>query len=326
MSAILTTLAPFFVILLIGFTVSFSPRFRDSQRPLNTFVFYVALPCFVFSSVSSAPISAGLPFLAVLIAGGLAITLAVMTYYSCRLMGRKSRDNAAPTSLAATFGNMGFLGIPMAVGVFGSEAAFPASILHLTNSLIFMSGYPLVRTLVEGERLSTLKGLNSRFLRSVFWFPIRSVIGNPVALSLGGALTVRALPLPVPAILSDPVSLLGQAAAPVALFALGLTLVPAFEGIRSGGVLKKYIVLGTGVKLLLLPATTWLVVFSAQDHLGPVWSVTLVLMASMPSSTTVFVFSQQYDGDGRLAAGILVTGTILSAITIPLVMEFTAYL
>ena len=58
------------------------------------------------------------------------------------------------------------------------------------------------------------------------------------------------------------------------------------------------------------------------DQLGPVWAGTLIILAATPSSTTVFLFSEEYDGDGRLAAAILVTSTGLSLITLPLIAEF----
>lgn len=36
----------------------------------------------------------------------------------------------------------------------------------------------------------------------------------------------------------------------------------------------------------------------------------------------MFIFSEEYDGDGRLAAAILVAGTLASIVTIPLVAGF----
>lgn len=45
-------------------------------------------------------------------------------------------------STGATFGNLGFSGNPIAVSTVGPEAALPAALLHLVNSLLFMSGYP----------------------------------------------------------------------------------------------------------------------------------------------------------------------------------------
>ncbi len=35
----------------------------------------------------------------------------------------------------------------------------------------------------------------------------------------------------------------------------------------------------------------------------------------------MFLFSEEYDGDGRLAAAILVASTALSLITLPLIAE-----
>lgn len=116
-------------------------------------------------------------------------------------------------------------------------------------------------------------------------------------------------------------TLLGGTAVPLALFCIGLALHPALEGVRSGGVTLSPIVLGTTVKLLVLPVLTWAATLLFYDQLGPMWAGTLIIMAATPSSTTAFLFSSEYDGDGRLAAAILVASTGLSLITLPLMAE-----
>ena len=80
--------------------------------------------------------------------------------------------------------------------------------------------------------------------------------------------------------------------------------------------------MGTAVKLLILPLLTWAAVLPFYDQLGPVWAGTLIILAATPSSTTVFLFASEYEGDGRLAASILVVSTAFSLLTMPLVAEF----
>ncbi|MDZ5077844.1 AEC family transporter [Nesterenkonia sp. HG001] len=329
----LTTIAPMFLVLVVGFLAGFASRFRGFQGALNAFVFYFGLPAFVFSAVVAAPPADRFPVGAVIIAAVVTLALSAGTYGAAHLLGSRARAGAAPTSLAATFGNVGYFGIPITLSTIGPEAALAAGIIHLVHNMIYMTGYPVVRTALggapstrpgPGDAGDTPSGVGFRSAWRRRLWPIvrRAVLLNPIALSMAAALLVVMTPLAPPQVLSEGVEMIGQTAVPLALFAVGLAMHPALEGIRSGGVPKRSIALGTVVKLLLLPGVTWLAVLPFLDHLGPVWAATLVLMAAMPSSTTVFIFSEQYDGDGRLAASVLVATTVLSVVTLPLIAEF----
>ncbi|WP_010525280.1 AEC family transporter [Nesterenkonia sp. F] len=320
MLEMLTTIAPMFIVLAVGFLAGFAARFRQAQSGLNAFVFYFGLPSFVFSAVLAAPQAQGVPVAAIPLAAGVTLLLSLITYAVTRSMGPRAAPGAAPTSLAATFGNVGYFGIPITLSTVGPEAALAAGVLHLTHNMIYMTGYPVVRTAATGA--AGPDGFRAAWRRQLWPIVRKAVLLNPVALSMAAALAVVLTPLSVPEMLSESVAMVGDTAVPVALFAVGLAMHPALEGVRSGGVSKRAITLGTSVKILVLPLATWLAVLPLTDHLGPVWAAALVLMAAMPSSTTVFVFSEEYDGDGRLAAAILVAGTLASIVTIPLAAEF----
>lgn len=133
------------------------------------------------------------------------------------------------------------------------------------------------------------------------------------------SLIVVLTPFDMPELFNEPVAMLGSTAVPVALFCVGLALHPALQGVRSGAVPLLPVGIGTSVKLLVLPALTWLAVLPFYDSLGPVWAGTLIILAATPSSTTAFLFSEQYDRDGRMAAAVLVGTTGVSLLTLPLV-------
>lgn len=327
MLEMLSTIAPMFLLLVLGFLAGFSPRFRAAQPGLNAFVFYLGLPSFIYSAISTAPAMPGVPAGAILIAAGVTMSLAVAVYLLAKLMGGQARDWAAPTSLAGTFGNVGYFGIPISISTVGPEAALAAGLVHLVHNVIYITGYPLVRTAAQlrgaGQEHGTGGSPEFRSIwRRKLW-PIvrRAVLFNPVALAMLLAFFVATTGFGLPAVADEALHMLGGTAVPVALFAVGLAMHPALDGIRSGGVPKRAIALGTAAKILVLPLLTWAAVLPIYDHLGPVWAAVLIIMAATPSSTTVFIFSEEYDGDGRLAAAILVVGTLLSLLTIPLVAE-----
>lgn len=325
----LTTIAPMFLLLIVGFLAGFSSRFRDAQPGLNAFVFYFGLPTFVYSAVSRAPGTPGIPLGAVVIAVGVTAGLSALIYLLARVMSDRAREAAAPTSLAGTFGNVGYFGIPISISTVGPEAALAAGLVHLLHNILYMTGYPLIRTAMrlrdagtQGHHPGRDADFRSTWRRKLWPIVRKALLFNPVALAIVLALLSATTGVGLPEVADEAVDMLGGTAVPVALFAVGLAMHPALEGIRSGGVSKRAIVLGTAAKILILPLLTWAAVLPLYGHLGPVWAAVLVIMAAVPSSTTVFILSEEYDGDGRLAAAILVTSTALSLVTLPLIADF----
>ncbi|WP_243730504.1 AEC family transporter [Nesterenkonia salmonea] len=316
----LGVIAPLFVLILLGFAAGFATRFREAIPYLNAFVFYFALPCFIYTSITAAPSVGSFPLAVPLIVLTVTPALAVGLYYLCRGLGGLSKDLAAPVSLAGSFGNVGYFGIPISIGLLGPEAGLTAGIVHMVHNIFFMNGYPLVRTAVLTRAREGSAGSFGELWRGQLW-PIlrRGLLLNPVFWFMVLSLVVVLTPFGMPDLFNEPVAMLGNTAVPLALFCVGLALHPALQGVRSGAVPLLAVGIGTGVKLLLLPAVTWLAVLPFYDALGPVWAGTLIILAATPSSTTAFIFSEQYDGDGRMAAAVLVGTTGVSLMTLPLV-------
>lgn len=324
MVTMLSTIAPMFVVILVGFAAGFISRFRRATSHLNVFLFYFALPAFIYTAMVTAPPLEGFPLAALIIPLVVTPVLSVGLYYLCRILGEQSRQGAAPASLAGTFGNVGYFGIPISISVIGPEAGLAAGVIHMIHNAFYMNGYPLVRTAVNTRAQSAgqPRGFRS-FARRQLW-PVlrRAILFNPVFSAMLLALILVLTERRMPELFDEPAAMLGETAVPLALFCVGLALHPAIDGIRSGGVPISPIAVGTAVKLLILPLLTWAAVLPFYDQLGPVWAGTLIILAATPSSTTVFLFASEYEGDGRLAASILVVSTAFSLLTMPLVAEF----
>lgn len=324
MLEMLAVIGPMFLVVLVGFAAGFIRRFRDAAIHLNAFIFYFALPTFIYTAMVTAPPLGAVPPSVFVIILVVTPALSVALYFLCRVFGAASRTGAAPTALAGSFGNVGYFGIPISIGIIGPEAGLAAGIVHMTHNIFFMNAYPLVRTAVNASAAAdgAPQGLGDLWRTRLWPIVKRAVLLNPVLLFMVLALTVVFTPLQMPELFDEPVAMLGGTAVPLALFCVGLALHPALEGIRSGGVPLAPIALGTAAKLAVLPLLTAVAVLPFSAQLGPVWAGALIVLAATPSSTTVFLFSQEYDGDGRLAAAILVASTGLSLITLPLVAEF----
>jgi malonate transporter and related proteins len=136
------------------------------------------------------------------------------------------------------------------------------------------------------------------------------ILTHPFILAtiIGVVFAISGLSLPQP--LARLADLLANAAAPCALFAMGVTL--ALRRINRFPSELIYIV---PLKLIVHPLLVYTLVSLAGDF-PPVWVYSAVLMAALPSATNVFVLAQQYGvWTEKASASVLVT-TFLSVATV----------
>lgn len=139
------------------------------------------------------------------------------------------------------------------------------------------------------------------------------VARNPIILAIGLGALINLAGIHKPAVLADTLEILGHAALPVGLLAVGAAL--DLRAARAGGIALAF---SCVIKLLLVPAATWL----AGQLIG-VQGITLtvaVLFNALPVSPSAYVLARQLGGDGALIAGILTAQTLLAAATMPLVL------
>jgi malonate transporter len=142
----------------------------------------------------------------------------------------------------------------------------------------------------------------------------RALFGNPLVVAPLLGLALRGAGIPLPAPVETFLNLLGAAAAPCALFALGLFLV----GTRLRANLPE---IGwiTLLKLVVQPALTWVLAVKLL-HLEPFWADSAVLLAALPTAALVFTLAQQYDIYVERASSAILVTTALSVLTVPLIL------
>ncbi len=315
MADTLVVIGPLFLVLLVGFGAGYVERFRHAEPALNGFVFYFALPAFLFEAVASAPIGDGVPPAFFGIAVVVTLVTWALAYGGARLLAPGCSAEAAPLSLGAAYGNVGYFGVPIVVSVLGPDAALAAAFGQLVHNLLFMVGYPLIRSVAARS-----DDPRERLTATLWRVSTRALLLNPVALGVAAGVGAGYGNIELPAVVGDSVGLLGQAAIPAALFAVGLTLRPALAGIRSGGVPVGGVLGASAVKVVVSPLLTWGAAWLLRGEPLDVWSATLVLMSAMPTSATAFILSQEYDGDGRLVAATIVATSAAAVVSIPAIV------
>ena len=119
MQAVLNSALPVFALILTGFVCGFFGVFdRAATDNLNRFAIYLALPALMFTAMSKITPDQVRQFgFMGAFCGGFAVTFAVAFAIS-RLRGRRVAS-ASIEGLDAGYSNVGFMGIPMCLLVFG---------------------------------------------------------------------------------------------------------------------------------------------------------------------------------------------------------------
>ncbi|MBY5560783.1 AEC family transporter [Rhizobium leguminosarum] len=301
MADIVSLLLPFFGLILIGYIAA-----KATKQPaealgwLNTFIIYAALPALFFKLVSRTPIEelTRVDFIATDIAATYAVF--ILLFAIGRLLRGNSLADCTIQSFAGAYGNIGYLGPGLALLALGEGAAVPvALIICFENALHFV-----VAPAAAGDD----KRSASRLIADV----VRKVGLHPFILSTMLGFAVAALHLDQPLAFQRLVDYLAQAAAPCALFAMGVTL--ALRPLKRIPAEISYIV---PAKLILHPIAVF-IALTAVGGFEPVWIQAAVLLACLPTATNVFVIGQQYGvWQERASATILIT-TVFSVVTVSL--------
>lgn len=292
---------PFFGLIFLGFVVA-----RITRQPLealgwmNTFIIYVALPALFFQLLSKTPIERLTEWSYIF--GAVASTYAV---FSLMFVGSMlaSRNIAESTikGLASAYGNIGYMGPGLALLAFGEEAAVPVALIFCFENIVHFAVAPMMMALSGGEKRPPA-ALAVDVVKKIALHPF--IIATAVGV-LAAALHFKA-PVPVDRLFET----LARAAAPCALFAMGVTL-----ALRPLKRVPKELGFIAALKLVVHPVLCY-VVLSAVGDFDPVWVYAAVLLAALPTATNVFVIAQQYGvWVERASASILLT-TLLSVGTV----------
>lgn len=294
---------PFFALIGVGYgagrTRFFSP---EATAYLTKFVFYFALSAMLFrfsANLSLAEIF-DWPFVWAYLLGTGAVYLIATTV---ALLRRVSVAEAAVEAQCAAIGNVGFLGIPMLAMLLGEEAIGPNMLVLAVDLIVFGS---LIVILITGSRDGRM---SVGILRTVGL----GLLKNPMIVSIVLGLTVSALALPIPGPVNEFVTILGAAATPGALFAIGASLATkSAERLAVAGWLSF-------AKLILHPA---LVAFFALwvFDVEPFAAAVMISAASLPVAGNIYILAQHYGvAPQRVSAAILLS-TAISVLTVSAVI------
>ena len=302
MADVLDLALPFFGLILLGVLAArVRPIPREGLAWMNTFIVYVALPALFFQLLSRTPVEQLASF-GFIFATTLGTYLIFVLSFTIGMAGERSVPIATIRGFAGAYGNIGYMGPGLAIAAFGEEAVVPVALVFCFDNTMHFVLAPLLMALGGQSDGGSKLELVSKIGRKVLTHPfiMATIVG------VGAAV----FEVNVPSVANRLLTFLSGAAAPCALFAMGVTVALAPK-LKVPAVAWPL----TFTKLAIHPLLIWLLLGWIGEF-ERVWVFSAVLLAALPSATNVFVIAQQYDVWVEEASSMVVVTTVFSIVTV----------
>ena len=303
---VLNLALPFFGLIFIGFACGKFKQIPDTALAwMNFFIVYVSLPALFYRILAQTPLEQ-LAQIDFIVATTLGTFWAFAIAFAIGMAIRKGDiGESTIAGLAGGYGNIGYMGPGLALATLGTEAAGPVALIFCFDTLLLFSLVPFLMALASPQQ----KNIGAVALEVV-----TRIVTNPLVIATAVGVASAAIHYQPPVALDRLMQFLQNAAAPCALFTLGVTV--ALRPLKKMPWEVPFLV---AVKLTLHPV----IVFLLLSLFGPfeqTWVYAAVLMAALPPALNVFVFARQYDTWVEQASSAVLIGTVVSVVTLTSVM------
>jgi malonate transporter len=295
MAALLDVILPVFLLIGAGYLAVWRGYFSDTGVDgLMKFTQHFAIPCLLFSAISTLDLSA--EFNPSAVSGFFAGLL------GARLIFRRPWEDSVAIGFSCLFANSVLLGLPITERAYGLDAlAANFAIIAIHAPFAYGVGITVMEIVRARTSGASLASLPRKVTKAMFSNALIIGIGLGFAVNLTGA--------PLPGALTDAVDMMVRAALPAALFGLG-------------GVLYRYrpegdagtIVMICAVSLILHPTITYTLGRAFDLDRDALRSA--VVTAAMAPGINTYLFANMYGVARRVAASGVLIGTALSLITV----------
>lgn len=265
---------------------------EEGTGTLSNIVVKIILPFYLFSAIlnTDAAVDSGTVLLTIALSAGMFLLSGLAALLVVPLLKLPTGDRGVYL-FELMCGNVTYIGIPVCAAVLGGSAAFYASLLNIPYNLICFS---LGIWLLAGK------------------LPLKKIL-NPAFLAGVAAAILYLLRVPVPQVILDGCSFIGQATSPCAMLVIGSVLgsVPLRQIFSEWRAIPYVALRLVGIGALVAFALCFV-------NIDPVLKGVLTLMAAMPAATNSTMLCTIYGGNRELSAKLIFLSTALSAVTIPL--------
>lgn len=288
------------VILALAGAASYKSGIVDEtvNKKLSELVLTLFTPVLLFTSFQknfSKDLLSGLAA-----AASLSLASFAVIWFICKcVVYRQEKDYAAVEHIAMMYSNCGFIGIPMAQGIWGTDGVFymtayvaAANFLLWSHGVIVMSG--------------------KRDMRS-----LGNVFTSPTILSIVLGVFCFLAQIRIPAIMKEPMDMIANMNTPMAMMVAGINIAQAD---LKHTFKKRRLYWLSFVKLILMPMS--LVGLFLLIPVGREVKTVMVLATSCPVGVTGSLFALRYGKDAVYASELFAMSTVISIVTVPFMMLF----
>ena len=297
---------PFFGLIVLGYVCGrLKPIPESGLAWMSFFVIYVALPVLFYRIVARTPFEQinNAPFVLATTLGTLAAFVLSFGIGFMLIGGNIAKSTIA--GLAGAYGNIGYMGPGLALATLGPDAAVPVALIFCFDNILLFSLVPALMAMAGTDRRGAARAVAQ---------VIRQIVLHPFIIATFAGVFAAAFAFEAPIAIDRLMQFLQNAAAPCALFMLGVTV-----ALRPVEKVPWEVPLLVAVKLMVHPAVA-LVLLSTLGPFTESWVYTAVLMAALPTALNVFVMARQYDAWVPQASSAVLVGTLASVVTLTTVM------
>ena len=197
------------------------------------------------------------------------------------------------------FANTGFMGYPVLLDVFGQEAVFYASLIHMAFNF-FVYTYAIM-CLTKGDD-------------SEFKLNFKQLLTPGIILIFVG-IFIYLFDIQLPSVLMDTINSVGSLTAPLSMMMIGssLAVYPIKDSFTDW---RSYVF--AFVRLMIVPFVT--MIMCRLLHIDAYYANITIITNAMPVGSMVLMLATQYNANVKIVTKNIVVSTLLSVITIPIVV------
>ena len=294
------TMLKLFLLLVLGFVLFKCHIFDEyTNKKISALIVNVASPMLIISSIAGVEGSnKSIVFLM--------ISAGILMYIGFIILGKIinrifpfPKKDWPVYECMVVFANTGFMGYPVLLDVFGQEAVFYASLIHMAFNF-FVYTYAIM-CLTKGDD-------------SEFKLNFKQLLTPGIILIFVG-IFIYLFDIQLPSVLMDTINSVGSLTAPLSMMMIGssLAVYPIKDSFTDW---RSYVF--AFVRLMIVPFVTMLI--CRLIHIDPYYANITIITNAMPVGSMVLMLATQYNANVKIVTRNIVVSTLLSVITIPIVV------
>ena len=294
------TMLNLFLLLVLGFVLFKCHIFDEyTNKKISALIVNVASPMLIISSIAGVE-GSNKSIVFLMIGAGILMYIGfiILGKIINRIFPFPKKDWPVYECMVV-FANTGFMGYPVLLDVFGQEAVFYASLIHMAFNF-FVYTYAIM-CLTKGDD-------------SEFKLNFKQLLTPGIILIFVG-IFIYLFDIQLPSVLMDTINSVGSLTAPLSMMMIGssLAVYPIKDSFTDW---RSYVF--AFVRLMIVPFVT--MIMCRLLHIDAYYANITIITNAMPVGSMVLMLATQYNANVKIVTRNIIVSTLLSVITIPIVV------